>query len=215
MQTFNNIFTKFSLPGFFEEKALEDVLQRVWNRRYLDLYDEEGECDVHNAFTEVLEKFGKPDDTTKHKRYVYMAWVIALAASFTIEAWFPQDTRPKLLLKQVLSWLKNETEVISDLADNCFSDYSERGIHTAAGEAYVIFYRFLKTLDETQAYQSLLCMLDGAFIGVALTLQYLERREFFNWWLVDVTPYTYYLELPKYLCTAGGIVPLDSVYLID
>jgi hypothetical protein len=216
MQTFNNFFTEFILPECFEEpKALKDTLSKVWNTKYLDLHDEQGECNVYDAFKEVLETFGMPNDATGHKRYVYMAWAIALAASFTIEAWFPQDERPKILLEQVRLWLQNSGEVVANLADTQFSDYSEHGTHTAAGEAYVVFYRFLKTLDKTKTYQNLLWMLDDAFTGEALTLQYLEKREFFNWWLIDVTPSAYHLKFPTYICTAGGIVSLDSIYLID
>jgi hypothetical protein len=213
MKTFNNCFTEFLLPEWFDgPEDLKETLRKVWDKQYSDLYDEGGNCDVYDAFKDVLEAFGMPDNVTGHKRYMYMGWAIALAASFTLKGWFPEDERPEIALEQVRSWLKQGTEVPLNLADTLFSDYHQKGAHTAAGEAYTVFYRFLKTLDQTQAYQNLLWMLDDAFTGEALTLQHLERREFFNWWVIDVTPSAYCLRFPSYLCTAGGIMTLDEKF---
>jgi|GEM_PF-1171695 len=212
MKTFNNFFTEFLLPKDFNgPEKLKETLRGVWDRRYRELYDEGGDCEVYDACEDVLKAFGMPDNSIGHKRYVYMGWPIALAASFTIKGWYPEDERPGIALEQVRCWFQQGTEVPLNLADTLFSDYYQKGAHTAAGDAYAVLYRFLKTLDQTQAYQNLLWMLDDAFESEALTLQYLERREFFNWWILDVTPSAYYLRLPSYLCTAGGIVPLASV----
>jgi hypothetical protein len=211
MIALNNCFTEFILPEWFNApQALKETLHKVWNRQYLDLYDEGGNSDLYDAFKEVIEALGMPDDLIGHKRYVYMAFGIALSARFTVKGWFPEDERPDIALEKVRCWLETGVEIPNNFAETLFPDYYRKGAHIPPGEAYTVLYRFLKTLNKADAYQSLLWLLDDAFTSEALTLKYNERRKFFNWWIVDVTPSAYCLRLPSHLCTAGGIISLDN-----
>jgi hypothetical protein len=209
MKIFNNYFSEFILPEWFNApESLKKILRRAWNRKYSDLYDQEGNSKVYDAFKEVLETIGVPEDTTGHKRYVYIGWSIATAAYFRLAALFPEDERPKIALETACSWLRKDVEVRSNFADTLFPDYRQEKLYTR-DDAYEIIYRFVETLDKNKAYQSLLWLLDDAFTGEALTVNCNELREFFNWWIIDVTPSAYYLKFPSCFCITGGIITAD------
>lgn len=212
MQTFNNHFSEFILPEWFAPpESLKEILHRVWDKKYLDLYDQAGTWEVYDSFKEVLEAVGMPENTTAHKRYVYIGWSIASATYFRLNPLFPEDKRPEIALETACSWLRKDVEVPSNFANTLFPDY-EQGDLYRKDDKYEVIYRFAEILDKNKAYQSLLWLLDEAFTGGdALTnMKYAEIREFFNWWLIDVVPSAYCLKFPSCLCLSGGIITLDS-----
>jgi hypothetical protein len=214
MKALNNSYLEFSLPKWFDSpEALKEMLFTLWNRRYYELHEEAANSLIEEAFEEALKAFGKPNDLTGHRRYVYMAWAMALAARPTLQHWFPEDTRPDTALEKIGSWAKAGVEMPADFAKSLFWDFPSKGAHTGAVEAYDIFYSSLRTLDQAYAYESMVSILEDAINGEAITPYYNVRRTVWNWWLLDVIPCAYYLRLPSTLCNyLGTAVPLEQQF---
>ncbi len=65
-------YTDFKLPSNSTiPEQLQQTLQTVWDRKYDDLYERGGKCNVEEAFVEVMTAFGMPNDPISHQRYVY------------------------------------------------------------------------------------------------------------------------------------------------
>jgi hypothetical protein len=56
-------YTDFKLPSNSTiPEQLQQTLQTVWDRKYDDLYETGGKCNVEEAFVEVMTAFGMPND---------------------------------------------------------------------------------------------------------------------------------------------------------
>ena len=101
-------YTDFKLPSHSTiPEQLQQTLQTVWDRKYDDLYETGGKCNVEEAFVEVMTAFGMPNDAISHQRYVYMAYGIALAAKPTIKHYFPEERKADIVEGIVSCWLKD------------------------------------------------------------------------------------------------------------
>lgn len=200
MKSSTSYYTELKLPQEFKlPKNLLDKIHEVWNIKYHDLYDDGGKCNVEEAFEEILQAFGMPINTIVHKRYVYMALGIALTVQPTLKHYFPEDTRPNTILRKVDDWIEKSVEVPDNFADTLFPDINEGGMYQAADEAYNIFYSLLKSLNKEDAYEAVIDILYDAITGDAISPFTTAKRDLFNWWLIDVVPRAYCLQLPSSL----------------
>jgi hypothetical protein len=206
-----NDFSTFNLPDWFCATAqFKETLFEIWSRRYDDLYDEQGDTQVHESFRLVLNALGSPENPIEHKRYIYMAWTIGLAVYPTVKAWYPDDTSSIAALEAVQAYLEQNIKLDVNLPNKLFPDFPHKGAHTAAGEAYAVLYQMLKVLNQEDAYDCLLWTLESAILEQGIVSQHTEIRKVFNWWITTVTPAAYCLRLPSCLYTLGGVVSCDE-----
>jgi hypothetical protein len=193
-------YTDFKLPSNFDiPDKLQETLQTVWDRKYDDLYERDGNSDVEEAFVEVMTAFGMPNDAISHQRYVYMAYGIALAAKPTIKHYFPEEHKADIVQAIISCWLKDGGEIPETWADTLFPNINKIGKYQATDEAYNIFYGLLQTLNTKTAYNAILNILYDAITGDAISGFTAAQRDMFNWWLIDVIPAAYSLQLPSTL----------------
>jgi hypothetical protein len=193
-------YSDFKLPSNSDiPEQLQETLHRVWERKYRDLYETGGKCDVEEAFVEVMTAFGMPNDVISHQRYVYMADGIALAAKPTIKDYFPEENKTDIIQGIVSCWLINGGEIPETWADTLFPNINKIGKYQATDEAYNIFYGLLQTLNTKIAYDAILDILYNAITGDAISGCTEARRDMFNWWLIEVIPAAYCLKLPSTL----------------
>ena len=193
-------YTDFKLPSNSDiPDRLQQTLHTVWDRKYDDLYERGGNSDVEEAFVEVMTAFGMPDDAISHQRYVYMAYGIALAAKPTIKHYFPEENKTDIIQGIVFCWLKDSCEIPETWADTLFPNINKIGKYQATDEAYNIFYGLLQTLNTKTAYNAILNILYDAITGDAISGCTEARRDMFNWWLIEVIPAAYCLQLPSTL----------------
>ena len=183
-------------PGCDLPEELKLILQNVWNRKYKSLYETREKCSVETAFEDVLKVFGMPEDTISHRRYVYMAYAIALATKSTIKNYFPKESRFEKVKNTVDLWINKGVEIPEDFADKLFPDMGEFGSYQATDEAYNILYALLKALEPKIAYDAVLDILYDAITGDAISGFAAARRDIFNWWIIEVVPSAYCLKLP-------------------
>ena len=163
-------YPKFELSiNYNVPLELEETLKKAWNRRYGDLYERGGQDNVKEAFEEVLQAFGMPSDAISHRRYVYMAYAMALAAQPTIKHYFPEEYKIDSVQAIVSCWLKDSCEIPETWVDTLFPNINEIGRYQAADEAYNIFYGLLKTLNPKTAYNAILDILYDAITGDAIS----------------------------------------------
>lgn len=198
MKSFTGYYTELKITQDFKlPNNLLNKIHEVWLRKYRDLYEDGGTCNVEKAFEEVMQTFGMPINTIAHQRYVYMAMGIALASLPTLKHYFPNDSRPDIVVVKVNDWIEKSIEVPDDFADTLFPNLFEGGMYQAADEAYNIFYGLLKTLKKESAYKAVIDILYDAITGDAISPFTAAKRDLFNWWIIDVIPRAYYLQLPS------------------
>lgn len=188
-------------------QPLIDRLREAWNKKYIELYENPGIFHVEEEFKYILNVFGAPADTISHQRFVYMAMSIAVSAQPLLKHHFPNDYRPNLVLEKVNSWLEMNTKVSDNLADLLFPDINERGISQATDEAYNIFYGLLVILNKENAYETMIDILYDAITGDAISSFAAAKRDLFNWWLIDVTPSAYCLQLSAKIYPHARVFP--------
>ena len=174
-------YTDFKLPSNSDiPDQLQQTLRTVWDRKYDDLYERGGKCNVEEAFVEVMTAFGMPNDPISHQRYVYMAYGIALAAKPTIKHYFPEEHKADIVQAIVSCWLKDGGEIPETWADTLFPNINKIGKYQATDEAYNIFYGLLQTLNTKTAYNAILDILYDAITGDAIFGFAAAQRDMFN-----------------------------------
>jgi len=201
MRNFNlGYYHQFILPENIEiPENLKVTLQYIWNRKYDDLYEVGGNSDLEEAFEELLETFGKPDNIKQHRRSIYLAWAMALATQSIIKHYYPNDNSFYQVEKQVKLSLIQGYKNVNNLANQLFPNINKIGKYQAVDEAYNILYNCLQTLDPELAYQSVLDILYDGITGEAIAGFSLPKRDIFNWLLIEVIPYAYCLQLPPHI----------------
>lgn len=63
-------------------------------------------------------------------------------------------------------------------------------------DAYYLYFHLLNSLASDSAYDSTMEILYVSLLGDAISAQPEERRNLFNWWLSEVVPLAYLLQLP-------------------
>lgn len=202
-----------SVDWIDQTTLLFQTLQHIRHQQYADFPTDQGHEDVEDALEKILHILGHPIDKNVHQRYVYIGWVLALAAQPTIKYYYPNDSRSDVVLSQVALWMASPFD-ISASADALFPEMAADtafGGPQAADEAYQMFYNLLKSLDSKQAYDTTLDILVDAITGDPIIASSCKKRRLFNWLLVDVIPSAYYLRLASaFYWKAWPFVPLGS-----
>ena len=96
-------------------------------------------------------------------------------------------------------------ESIENFPKNLFPEISF-GIQ-ALDEAVDVFENLLRSLESSQSQNALLEILDDCFQGYAIFPGSENRRDLFNWWLLDVVPAVWKLQAPQMFYTIHGLQP--------
>jgi hypothetical protein len=185
----------FTLPSWFMgPRELHELLRTYWEKRYADLFEAEGEASWRDAVEGILEAFGGPDDLPGHRKYVYMAWSLALAAYPTVKAWAPDDGRPDQVLDRVKAWTREAETLHGEDQESLFLPSIRPP--QALSEAFDVFRNLLLVLDAAQARSALMEILDDCLEGYAIFPGSEGRRALFDWWLTEVVPASWCLRLP-------------------
>ncbi|MFM7438020.1 MAG: hypothetical protein ACKO2V_05370, partial [Snowella sp.] len=110
-----------------------------------------------------------------------------------------------LLTNQSLTSSTKLMKIIENFLKDLFPEVSF-GIQ-ALDEAVDVFENLLRSLAPSQSQNSLLEILDDCFQGYAIFPGSENRRDLFNWWLLDVVPAVWQLQTPQMLYTIHGLQP--------
>lgn len=162
-----------------------------------------------------------------------MALIIVIAVEPTIKIYLPDDDRIQKIFQSINFYLTHRndntksllsitykkieeksdipkilTGFIKDYLNNLFPEISF-GIQ-AVDEAFDVFKNLLIALEPSQSQNALLEMLDDCFEGYAIFPGSANRRDLFNWWLLDVVPSVWQLEHPELIYTIHGLQRYDQ-----
>lgn len=199
MRKFNvGYYPEFKLPEHLPiPKKLKNKLKVSWNYDYYDFRDSKG-IDVMDECEEILLSFGSSGlpGSVEHKRYVYMALAFAHAGIPIIARLRPNDTRAERCLKIVNEWLVGNNIKTKDWANTLFPEVASRTCGTFLDEVFDNFYSLLKIINSDCPPNEMLDILYDAFTGEWSGGSLEGNRDMFNWWLVEVIPAAYNLQLP-------------------
>ena len=205
-------YPEFKLSENFPiPKELEERLKLAWNTYYDDF--NEGCGDVLDECTDVLYYFSDEVKwySVEHKRYVYMALAFVYASIPVIKRLRPEDDRPEKVLEIVDIWLKTESPKIEEWADKLFPEISTRVGGSFLDECYNNLYNLLKILTAPNfASYFISDIIYDAFTGEWAGGNLEGKRDIFNWWLINVIPAAYHLQLPLTIRPVIWEFPLSS-----
>lgn len=193
------ISSDYELPN-----ELRQILKQVWSLRYEELYEEVPDNIIlENSFSKILETIQVQDQNLYNLKYVYIALTLGLAVEPTIKAYLPEDIRPQQIIQTVKLWLKTKEKLTQNIGE-LFPTPSVG--NQAIDEAIDVFKNLLTCLELESAQKSLLSIFDNCFEGYAIFPGSEGRRDLFNWWLLEVVPAAWCLQLPKTIYTIQGII---------
>ena len=171
-------------------ESLRQLLYKAWQNHYEELYEEpaDGNITLEETLSELLDALGDRDNSLCHYRYVYMAQILALAVEPTIKAYLPEEQKTEQIFQLVINWSKNQELSIEETINQLFPQKSV-GSQTI-DEALDVFKNLLQVLNPAKAKEALLEILDDCLEGYAIFPGSQERRDLFNWWLLEAVPAT-------------------------
>ena len=206
----------FQISSSFEiPESLRQLIYKAWQNHYEELYEEEinQTISLEETLLEILDALEDKDDSLCHSRYVYMALILALAVEPTIKAYLPNEQKTEKIWKLITNWFKNRELPTEETINQLFPQKSLGS--QAIDEALDVFKNLLQALKLAQAKAALLEILDNCLEGYAIFPGSQERRDLFNWWLLEVVPAAWCLKFPKNIYTIKGIQSLDHNFLQD
>jgi hypothetical protein len=202
-------YPNFQISSSFEiPESLRQLLYKVWQNHYEELYEEEadGTITLEETLLEVLDALG--DDSSCHSRYVCMALILALAVEPTVKAYYlPDDNKIEQIFQLVINWSRNRQVPTEEKINKLFPQKSVG--NQAIDEAIDVFKNMLQILNLSKASEALLEILDDCLQGYAIFPGSQGRRDLFNWWLLEVIPAAWCLQLPENFYTIKGIQSLN------
>ena len=203
-------YPNFQISSSYEiSESLRQLLERVWQNHYQELYEEgaEGTISLEEALLLILDALGDRDNSLCHCRYVYMAVILALAVEPTVKAYLPDQQKTEQIFKLVRNWLKTQKIPAQEQIKQLFPQLSLG--NQAIDEAEDVFKNLLQALNPSQAKEALLEILDDCLEGYAIFPGSIGRRDLFNWWLLEVVPCSWCLQFPESIYTIKGIIPFN------
>ncbi len=204
----SSYYPSFKISPLFEIPSyLRNLLQELWQKHYEELYEKEadGTTSLENAFEKILDTLWSRSDKICHRRYVWMAYALALAAKPTVEAYLPNDLRSEQVIERTATWLKDVAASSVPEINNLFPQMSVGS--QAIDEAIDVFRNLLRVTVPELAREALLEILDDCFEGYAIFPGSAGKRDLFNWWLVEVVPAAWCLRLPNLIYTVNNPHP--------
>jgi hypothetical protein len=205
-------YPNFQISSSFEiPESLRQILYKAWQNHYEELYEEEanGTVTLEAISSEVLDVLN--DDSLGHFRYVCMALILAIAVKPTIKAYLPDDKRTEQIFKLVIDWSNNKEVPEEEKITRLFPQKSSGT--QVIDEALDVFKNLLKVLNRDRAKEALLEILDDCLEGYAIFPGSQGRRDLFNWWLLEVIPAAWCLQLPENFYTIEGVRSLNYNFL--
>ena len=210
MKYLNPFYPKLKIQQlFYLPIPLVHAMHKAFNRRYADFYLDDGTDDAEEAIGQVLQAFSQPLDHLAHQRLVCMGTIMALATRSTFEYYKINDNRVDMVLNKAIKWLDtNDLALVPEpvegrqaqepvgLAKQIFFDHETVRENESLNDAYYLYFHFLNSLTPDSAYDSTMEILYVSLLGDAISAQPEERRNLFNWWLNEVVPLAYLLQLP-------------------
>lgn len=196
-------YSRFELPDWFGgDPARADLLRHIWDERYPALFeDEHGEAvgDLGRANEALLDALGPATDPDAHRRHVYAAMALALAAGPTVESFWPDDVRPARAFDAAERFVRDGDRP-TDSAEAVFP--LEMTPPQELNEAINVQRNLLRSLDPEKARRALRMSLDDVLEGYAVFPGADGRRDLFNWWLTQVFPAAWEQRLPDAIYTS-------------
>ncbi|WNZ48596.1 hypothetical protein Q2T42_12230 [Leptolyngbya boryana CZ1] len=88
--------------------SLQRLLSQVNQQRYEELYEENTTgTSLKDALQEILDGFRSLDQLRCHPRWIWMAVLLSLTAKPTVEAYLPNDNRPRIAIALMLMQLED------------------------------------------------------------------------------------------------------------
>ena len=193
-------------------QELKELLDFAYREKYAELYEENhGNILLEDICLKILNELKGKTKLLTYQRYIFMGLVMSDAVSPTIKIYLPNDNITPKVYQFVKSRLTNKSltystqfiEIIENFLKDLFPEVSF-GIQ-ALDEAVDVFESLLRSLAPSQSKNALLEILDDCFQGYAIFPGSENRRDLFNWWLLDVVPAVWKLETPQMLYTIHGL----------
>jgi hypothetical protein len=187
------------------------VVSKIYQKKYAELYEENhGNILLENTCLKILNQLKDNDELLTYRRYFFMGLIMSNAVIPTIKIYLPNDDRTEKIYQFVNYLLTNQNltsstkfiEIIENFPKNLFPEISF-GIQ-ALDEAVDVFENLLRSIESSQSQNALLEILDDCFQGYAIFPGSENRRDLFNWWLLDVVPAVWKLEVPQKIYTING-----------
>jgi hypothetical protein len=183
---------------------LSKIIEYATNNKYQELYEVANnyQFSLEDTIIKILDIFDL--DQQGQVRYLWMGLILADAVVPTIKAYLPKDQRPEKGFR-LINQLLNNQEISSKIGLFLRKDLLllSEGCQ-ALDEALDVFRNFLKIINPAMAKEALLEILDDCLEGYAIFPGSQDRRELFNWWLLEVVPASWNLEEPQHLYTING-----------
>ena len=192
-------------------QELRELLDFAYQKKYAELYEENhGNILLENTCLKILNQLKDNDELLTYRRYFFMGLIMSNAVIPTIKIYLPNDDRTEKIYQFVNYLLTNQNltsstkfiEIIENFPKNLFPEISF-GIQ-ALDEAVDVFENLLRSIESSQSQNALLEILDDCFQGYAIFPGSENRRDLFNWWLLDVVPAVWKLEVPQKIYTING-----------
>jgi hypothetical protein len=190
-------------------QELRELLDFAYQEKYAELYEENnGNILLEDICRKILNCLKSKNKMLTYQRYFSMGLIMSDAVNPTIKKYLPNDNRTQKIHDFINSQLSKKSLIFSKNKKfieikNLFPEISF-GIQ-ALDEAVDVFENLLKSLEPTQSQNALLEILDDCFQGYAIFPGSENRRDLFNWWLLDVVPAVWKLEVPQQLYTINGL----------
>jgi hypothetical protein len=197
-------------------QKLRELLDFACREKYAELYEENhGNILLEDICVKILNQLKDNDKLLTYQRYFFMGLIMSNAVIPTIKIYLPNDDRTEKIYQFVNYLSTNQSltsstkfiEIIENFPKNLFPEISF-GIQ-ALDEAVDVFENLLRSFESSQSQNSLLEILDDCFQGYAVFPGSENRRDLFNWWLLDVVPAVWKLETPQMLYTIHGLQPYE------
>ncbi len=203
MKYLNPFYPKLKIQQlFYLPIPLVHAMHKAFNRRYADFYLDNGMDDAEEAINQVLQAFSQPFDLKAHQRLACMGTIMALATRSTFEYYKINDNRVDIVLNKAIKWLDTNDPALRQaqgadgLAEQIFFDRETVRENESLNDAYYLYFHLLNSLASDSACDSTTEILYVSLLGDAISAQPEERRNLFNWWLSEVVPLAYLLQLP-------------------
>lgn len=195
MRTMN--YSRFELsPSLDLPPQLRDCIEEAWKKKYRDFStDDWGNSSVEDEFTEILTRFFGPENQDSQERAVYMALAVSAATAATIIQQAGQEkvtSAAKKTLAYLNGWLSKQPK--PDLSLKASDLYPEIGIlheHQWEDDSAQVMFNSLCCAGKEYALRYIEDAVYAALTGDAITSSDEDRRDVFNWWLVDALPSAY------------------------
>ncbi len=183
------------------DKAFDGVeppaeLRDAWLARHRELGDATSTEDLDDSVDRIIDALGS------HRRQVYLALALALAARTTFELHGAGDEADHGL-EAVRGWLA--TGEAPPAAT--FARYVEgASADLDLDEARSLYFELGRALDPESVVGALRTMLDDALTGQAVTSYSDDRRQLYNWVIAVAAPAALAEREPARLATRAGVV---------